>query len=275
MRALPLLGLVFLVVPSACSSKEAATPVTADTTDTGAADTTTPTVDTGVADTGTVVADAPPDVNFPDPFTACTKDPGPGMVPTPMSDGGDDPTGGADKFTLAMALQGFTATTGTLKAAITTEKGVIVCSLDEAAAPISVANFVGLARGTRPVLAAGAWTVKRFYDGLKWHRVIPNFVIQGGDPKGTGSGGPGYDLPVENHVKEPLGTLAMAGSSPTSPSGSQFYIVVGTGPAADYNVFGKCENLDIANEIADVETNSKQAPLVPIRMLKIDIARCP
>ena len=271
MRALPLLAIVLV---SACSSKEEAPATT--TTDTGVADTTTTIVDTGVADTGTdTMADAPVDTNFPDPFTACTKDPGPGTLPAPMSDGGGDPTGGADKFTLEMALAGYPTTAmGTLKAAITTEHGVIVCTLDEKLAPVTVANFVGLARGTRPVMAGGAWTLKRFYDGLKWHRVISGFVIQGGDPKGTGSGGPGYDIPVENHIKEPLGTLAMAGSSPTSPSGSQFYVVIGTGPAADYNVFGKCD-VEVAQAIGDVETNAKAAPVVPVHMLKIAIARCP
>lgn len=252
-------------------------------------------VDTSVADTA--IADAPKDVSFPDPFVGCTKDPGPGTVTVPETETGDDPIGGADKFTMAMAMQGFPggvgdagdagaagdaadatsasdAGVGTLKAAITTELGVIVCTLDEAKAPISVANFVGLARGTRPFqdLTSGKWVVRRFYDGLKWHRVIYDFVIQGGDPRGNGTGGPGYDLVNENHVAEPAGTLAMAAGA--TPSGSQFYIVVGKGPAADYNVFGKCE-LEVASNISLVETNAKDAPKVPIHMTRIDIARCP
>jgi peptidyl-prolyl cis-trans isomerase A (cyclophilin A) len=213
-----------------------------------------------------------PDLNFPDPFTGCTKDPGPGTVTVTPADGGGDPTGGADKFTLDMALQGFPSGTGKLKAGILTEKGIIVCTFDEVKAPISVANFIGLARGTRPFLKGGVWQVGRFYDGLKWHRVIYDFVIQGGDPRGTGSGGPGYSLPVENHVPEPLGTLAMAASA--EPSGSQFYIVVGTGPAPDYNVFGSCLT-DVAQDVAAVDTNSAGRPDVDIHMLKVDIARCP
>lgn len=261
-HTLPLLALCWL----GCSSSESPSPST--TTDTGAVDTSVA-PDTAVADTG---SDAPADVNFPDPFTACTKDPGPGTVTITPADGGGDPIGGADKFTLEMALQGFPAGTGKLKAGITTEKGIIVCTFDEVNAPASVANFIGLARGTRPYLKSGTWVVGRFYDGLKWHRVIPDFVIQGGDPRGTGTGGPGYSLPVENHIAEPLGTLAMAAS--TEPSGSQFYIVVGRGPAADYNVFGMCET-DVAIDVAAVDTDDRDRPVVPIHMLKVDIARCP
>lgn len=267
MRA-PLLAMLVL----GCSSKEAPATTVVDSAvvDTG----TVVEMDTAVADTGSAM-DTPPDLNFPDPFASCPRDPGPGTLPPPVSDGGDDPTGGADKFTLAMAMVGYpTSATGVLRAAITTELGVIVCTLDETAAPATVANFVGLARGTRPSLSAGTWSLKRFYDGLKWHRVISGFVIQGGDPKGTGSGGPGYGLPVENHVKEPLGTLAMAATGPTAPSGSQFYVVVGTGPAADYNVFGNCD-VGVAQEIANVKTNAKGAPVVPVHMIKVDIARCP
>jgi peptidyl-prolyl cis-trans isomerase A (cyclophilin A) len=251
-----------------CSSESSNPPVTA--TDSGA-DTFAPVTDTGGVDTNPIV-DMGPDLNFPDPFTGCTKDPGPGTVTVTPADGGGDPTGGADKFTLDMALQGFPSGTGVLKAGILTEKGIIVCKFDETKAPVSVANFVGLARGTRPFLKGGVWQVGRFYDGLIWHRVIPGFVIQGGDPRGTGSGGPGYNLPEENHVAEPLGTLAMAAGA--EPSGSQFYIVVGSGPAANYNVFGSCET-DVADSISGVDTNSKDKPLVDVHMLKVEIARCP
>jgi peptidyl-prolyl cis-trans isomerase A (cyclophilin A) len=250
-----------------CSSSDP--PAPAVVADTGPADTFAPPADTGVAET---IVDMGPDLNFPDPFGGCTKDPGPGTVTVTPADGGGDPTGGADKFTLDMALTGFPSGTGKLKAGIKTELGIIVCTFDEVNAPVSVANFIGLSRGVRPYLKAGVWVVGRFYDGLKWHRVIPGFVIQGGDPRGTGTGGPGYSLPTENHIAEPLGTLAMAASA--EPSGSQFYIVVGTGPAANYNVFGKCET-DIAENVAAVETNDKDKPLVDIHMLKVDIARCP
>lgn len=199
----------------------------------------------------------------------CTRDPG---GPEPKELGATDPVGEASKFSLANALEGFSEAKGQLTAAITTEKGVIVCRLAEAEAPVSVANFVGLARGTRAYKEGSVWKTGRFYDGKTWHRVIPGFVIQGGDPQGTGTGGPGYTLPQENHTAQLKGVLAMAAS--TAPSGSQFYIVVGDGPDPDYNVFGTCET-SVAEAIAAVETDSKDKPKTPVHMTTIEIARCP
>jgi len=98
-------------------------------------------------------------------------------------------------------------------ATIDTEKGPIVLELDPAVAPVTVNNFVFLAQN-------------HFYDGLKWHRVVPGFVIQGGDPQGTGGGGPGYqfkdELPKDSTVYAP-GCLAMANSGPNT-NGSQFFV---------------------------------------------------
>ena len=206
----------------------------------------------------------------PNPLPGCPLDPGPPEIAVNAS-AATDPIGGADKFTIAQALAGYPETTGVLTALITTEMGTIRCDLDEAVAPISVANFVGLARGTRPFKASNKWKVGRFYDGLLWHRVIPSFVIQGGDPKGNGTGGPGYDLVVENQVTELFGTLAMAASE--TPSGSQFYIVVGDGPDPSYNVFGRCETAT-AISIAAQPRSAFDKPLTPIHMQRIDIARC-
>lgn len=211
------------------------------------------------------------DAAAPNPLPGCTPDPGP-PEQTVDAAAKDDPIGGADKFTLVQAMAGYPATDGVLTVLISTDKSSIRCTLDETAAPISVANFVGLARGTRPFKKSGKWQVGRFYDGLIWHRVIPDFVIQGGDPLGKGTGGPGYDLVEENHVDEPLGTLAMAASN--APSGSQFYIVVGTGPAADYNVFGSCET-EAAIEIANVPRDKNDKPTTDVHMTRIDVARCP
>jgi peptidyl-prolyl cis-trans isomerase A (cyclophilin A) len=232
---------------------------------------TTPKDDSGTDDTNETPGD---------PLAGCTRDPG---APTPDGgtpiDGGfssDASTNPIDPTTLTIdeAMAGFPSSTGTLTAVITTEMGAIVCQLDETKAPITVANFVGLARGTRPALrgTTTTWTWTHFYDGLKWHRVIPDFVIQGGDPLGNGTGGPGYDLPNENHATEPTGTLAMAAS--TAPSGSQFYIVVGAGPAANYNVFGTCTT-DVAIAIAGVPRTPTDMPKTPVHMQSIEIARCP
>jgi len=218
-----------------------------------------------------------PDAGFDpsaDPLLGCTKDPGaPAVMVDPNAT--TDPAGGAAAFTLAKALDGFPAGDGKLTAGIRTEQGGIKCELNDAAAPISVANFIGLARGTRPYKdSSKKWTTGHFFDGLTWHRVIPGFVIQGGDPLGDGTGGPGYDLVVENHVSEPLGALAMAATGPTSPSGSQFYIVVGKGPSSDYNVFGSCIT-DAAMAIANVPRDGNDAPKTPVHMLKVEIGRCP
>ncbi len=267
MRALLLLAVSSIALLAACSSK--VTPAATTGGDAGA--------DAVTADTRIIVDTFVPDVPivFVDPFVNCTRDPGPPAdIVVPPSDAGADPIGGAEKFTMEMALAGFPATSGKLVAGITTQKGVIVCRLDETKAPITVANFVGLARGTRPFLDpnTGQWTLRRFYDGLKWHRVIQDFVIQGGDPQGTGGGGPGYDLVKENWAPQLLGTLAQAAS--TAPSGSQYFIVIGSGPAPNYNVFGDCDT-DVAEAIGMVETNASDAPRVRIHMQKIDFGRCP
>ncbi len=276
-RALPLASVLVAVgslvlLSGACSSGEPTAATTPSASDATASD--APASDAAEPDGAADSADAAPDVAV-DPFEGCTKDPGVGDAGVPLDDAGtEDPVGGPAAFTLAQALAGFPSGTGTLKAAITTEKGVITCTLDEANAPITVANFVGLARGVRPYVDkdTGLWTTGRFYDGLKWHRVIPDFVIQGGDPLGRGTGGPGYALPVENHVDEPKGTLAMAAS--TEPSGSQFYIVVGTGPAPEYNVFGSCTT-DVAIAISEVDRGKNDGPKVPVHMERIEFARCP
>ncbi len=221
-------------------------------------------------------ASTPPKATAPaagaDLLPGCTLDPG-APAGTVDANAASDPTGGPEKFTLAQAMAGFPeGATGKLVALIQTEQGPIRCELAEAQAPISVANFVGLARGTRPYVEGGKWVLGRFYDGLIWHRVVPGFVIQGGDPLGAGTGGPGYTLPVENQVEEPLGTLAQAAAK--APSGSQYYVVVGKGPPAAYNVFGAC-NTEAAVKIAGVARGERDRPVTDVHMQRVDIARCP
>jgi cyclophilin family peptidyl-prolyl cis-trans isomerase len=115
-------------------------------------------------------------------------------------------------------------------AVITTSKGEIKIALDPKKAPVTVNNFVSLAR----------W---KFYDGLTCHRIIPDFVVQCGDPQGTGSGGPGYkfadELPQKGEYK--VGSIAMANSGPNT-NGSQFFIITGAQGAAldpNYSLFGQ------------------------------------
>lgn len=126
------------------------------------------------------------------------------------------------------------------QATITTAKGNIVLCLQPELAPKSVNNFVTLARN-------------KFYDGLTFHRVVPDFVIQGGDPQGTGSGGPGYkfaDEPVRQQYVD--GAVAMANSGPNT-NGSQFFIDIADDTAKLqplYNLFGKVQTgLDVAKQI--------------------------
>ena len=123
------------------------------------------------------------------------------------------------------------------RATVTTDRGVIVMDLDPQLAPQTVNNFVGLARNG-------------YYDGLTFHRVVPDFVIQGGCPEGSGRGGPGYkfaDEPVKSQYK--LGAVAMANSGPDT-NGSQFFICIDdcqSKLAPSYNLFGfVVEGMDVA-----------------------------
>jgi cyclophilin family peptidyl-prolyl cis-trans isomerase len=128
---------------------------------------------------------------------------------------------------------------------ITTNRGTIEMDLDPQLAPNSVNNFVGLAR-------------QGFYDGLTFHRVVPEFVIQGGDPEGSGRGGPGYrwdDEPVKGEYT--LGAVAMANAGPNT-NGSQFFVCIDDCTrklSKDYNLFGYVTNgIDVAQatQVGDV-----------------------
>ncbi|MEI6386187.1 MAG: peptidylprolyl isomerase [Spirochaetota bacterium] len=137
-----------------------------------------------------------------------------------------------------------------LYALIETTKGPITLRLDYLKAPLTVTNFVGLAEGS-----LDASKGRRFYDGLTFHRVVADFVIQGGDPRGDGSGGPGYKFP--NEISSDLrhdapGVLAMANAGPDT-NGSQFYITLAATPFLDgkYNVFGRVvSGMDTVRTIA-------------------------
>jgi len=127
-----------------------------------------------------------------------------------------------------------------IQAVITTHEGTITLDLDFRKAPQTVANFVELAQ-------------QGFYNGLVFHRVIQRFMIQGGDPKGDGTGGPGYNIPDEkNDLKHEIGVISMANTGEPNTGGSQFFLVQWPQPHLDgkHTVFGKIvDGLDVIYRI--------------------------
>ena len=183
-----------------------------------------------------------------------------------------------------------TATTGAnvnrkpgLYAHFQTSMGNFTAELNEKEAPITSANFAGLASGEKEFTdpKTGQTQKKPYYDGLIFHRVIDGFMIQGGDPLGNGTGGPGFTIKDEynnlNHKE--VGTLAMARTGAPDSAGSQFYINVASTPFLDgqkppYVVFGKViEGLDVVLNIGKVRTAPGDRPVEPVVIKTIKIER--
>ena len=165
-------------------------------------------------------------------------------------------------------------------AAFKTNMGTIVCKLFDKVAPLAVQNFVGLAEGTKEFKDPNNGNkVKRpYYDGTIFHRVIPGFMIQGGDPTGTGRGGPGYEFKDEIRSLKfnKIGRLAMANRGPNT-NGSQFYITVQKSLPnlnGGYTIFGQVvEGQDVANAISRVQRGRGDKPMVNIVLETVTIER--
>jgi peptidyl-prolyl cis-trans isomerase A (cyclophilin A) len=170
--------------------------------------------------------------------------------------------------------------TETLTATLQTSEGRIVLRLFPDHAPKTVRNFVELAEGgkqwTNP--ATGATGTDKLYDGTIFHRVIPDFMIQGGDPLGTGTGGPGYKFADEIHPDLQFGRpylLAMANAGPGT-NGSQFFITTGATPWLNgrHTIFGEVtEGADVVDRISHVKTGNQDRPVEDVVLESVTITR--
>jgi peptidyl-prolyl cis-trans isomerase A (cyclophilin A) len=185
-------------------------------------------------------------------------------------------------FTLDEALEGVTGN-GKLWAEFVTDRGVIPCELHEQLTPVTVANFVGLARGVRPWYDRDLdeWVSKPYYDESTFHRVIPGFMVQAGDPTGSGRGNPGYVIPDEFQPDlrhDDAGVLSMANKGANTGS-AQFFITLAPTDHLDdvHTVFGRCtpEGVAIITAIADVGRDAADRPLAPEVIHEVRIVRHP
>ena len=169
---------------------------------------------------------------------------------------------------------------GNSTAILHTNHGDITVTLFDDMAPKTVANFVGLAEGTKEYVdpKSGARTTGRFYDGLTFHRIIPGFMIQGGCPLGTGTGGPGYQFGDEFHpdlaFNKPY-LLAMANAGPGT-NGSQFFITVAETPWLNrrHTIFGEVADeasKQVVEAIVGVPTDRSDRPQEPVVVESVEI----
>jgi peptidyl-prolyl cis-trans isomerase A (cyclophilin A) len=179
-----------------------------------------------------------------------------------------------------LALAAFAAAGAQPTAIIDTTAGKLTCKLFPDKAPIGVANFIGLSEGTKDWTSPVTHQKKHgvpLYDGTIFHRVIPNFMIQGGDPAGNGTGDPGYQF--KNETSSDLkfdrpGRLAYANAGPDT-NGSQFFITETAYPSLNggYTIFGQCDDASVAlvKQIARMGRDSNDLPFRPVKINHITI----
>ncbi len=159
-----------------------------------------------------------------------------------------------------------------------TTAGNITCTLFPDKAPVTVANFIGLATGTKEWKDPKTGKMMKgvpLYNGTIFHRVIPGFMIQGGDPLGTGTGDPGYSFKDEfspGLTFDQPGRLAMANAGPGT-NGSQFFITEVPTPHLNnhHTIFGQCKDLDVVKKIINMPTGANDRPTNPVKITNIKI----
>ncbi len=166
---------------------------------------------------------------------------------------------------------------GAILATIDTSMGPIKCKLFDDKAPVTVANFIGLASGARAWKdPSGKWVNRPAYDGTTFHRVIQGFMIQGGDAKGNGSGEPGYVIKDEvwpGATHDHAGELCMANRGPNT-NGAQFFITDAAALHLDasYTIFGECSPVETIHKIASTPVAGER-PITPVTIKSVKIAR--
>jgi peptidyl-prolyl cis-trans isomerase A (cyclophilin A) len=167
-----------------------------------------------------------------------------------------------------------------LVATIKTSKGELKCDLHEKKTPQTVLNFVGLARGLKKFKdPSGQWVQRKFYDGIAFHRVIPNFMAQVGDPTGSGRYNPGYKFANETRddLKHSRGALLSMANAGPGTNGSQLFLTEVATPHLNgkHTVFGKCRDSDIAivKKITGVPTGPGSKPLTPVIIEQVTFLR--
>lgn len=180
---------------------------------------------------------------------------------------GENTTGGSSEKTTSQSDKPSSEDNPIVTITMENDKKITIEMYPEVA-PNTVANFISLVE-------------KGFYDGLTFHRVIPGFMIQGGDPAGNGSGGPEYSIKgefssngFENNLKHVTGVISMARAQDPDSAGSQFFIMVADAPHLDgqYAAFGKViEGMDVVNEIVSVKRDPSDKPLVEQKMKTVTV----